>query len=278
MKRFFWGLPVLLLAAGCSGREELRTPEAVAQKMVETYHSLKSYEDRSSENVVLEARGQRQERAGEHRFAYEAPNRVYYETMLNGQRMRALAGDGQTLRSLLDPQHLLTAAAPPRLEGSEDLLVKLQASAPQELFTCLMGRNPFEGVAPRLLEAQDLGGQSMYVLEVSSPGQIGQGTTTYWIGKDDFLLHQRKRVEHGQQPAGTISVEITELRRDIKVDKPVAPTAFALDVPPGAQVREIRDPLGHPAPALAGKDLDGNPVSLASLKGKLVVLNFWAFW
>jgi cytochrome c-type biogenesis protein len=36
--------------------------------------------------------------------------------------------------------------------------------------------------------------------------------------------------------------------------------------------------VGKPAPAFAVKDLDGHPVSLASLKGKPVIINFWATW
>jgi thiol-disulfide isomerase/thioredoxin len=36
-------------------------------------------------------------------------------------------------------------------------------------------------------------------------------------------------------------------------------------------------PLG-PAPAFALKDLDGRAISLAGLKGKVVVLDFWATW
>lgn len=36
--------------------------------------------------------------------------------------------------------------------------------------------------------------------------------------------------------------------------------------------------LGKPAPAIAGKDVDGKPVSLADLKGKVVLVDFWATW
>lgn len=34
----------------------------------------------------------------------------------------------------------------------------------------------------------------------------------------------------------------------------------------------------HTAPALAGKDLDGEELTLQSYRGKIVVLNFWASW
>jgi thiol-disulfide isomerase/thioredoxin len=36
--------------------------------------------------------------------------------------------------------------------------------------------------------------------------------------------------------------------------------------------------VGQPAPALTFQDLDGKEVSLASLKGKVVVVDFWATW
>jgi peroxiredoxin len=38
------------------------------------------------------------------------------------------------------------------------------------------------------------------------------------------------------------------------------------------------DRVGQPAPALDAKDLDGRPVRLAGLKGKVVLLDFWATW
>jgi thiol-disulfide isomerase/thioredoxin len=38
------------------------------------------------------------------------------------------------------------------------------------------------------------------------------------------------------------------------------------------------DLIGKPAPAIEGTDLDGKPVSLAGLKGNVVLVDFWASW
>jgi len=38
------------------------------------------------------------------------------------------------------------------------------------------------------------------------------------------------------------------------------------------------DMLGKPAPAINANDLDGQPVNLADLKGKVVLIDFWATW
>jgi thiol-disulfide isomerase/thioredoxin len=36
--------------------------------------------------------------------------------------------------------------------------------------------------------------------------------------------------------------------------------------------------VGDPAPAFVGSDLDGAPLDLASLRGRVVVVNLWATW
>jgi cytochrome c biogenesis protein CcmG/thiol:disulfide interchange protein DsbE len=48
---------------------------------------------------------------------------------------------------------------------------------------------------------------------------------------------------------------------------------------PGGGAEQSASPLnGKPAPAFALQDLSGNKVSLASYRGKAVLINFWATW
>ncbi|MHB1402082.1 MAG: TlpA family protein disulfide reductase [Thiobacillus sp.] len=56
---------------------------------------------------------------------------------------------------------------------------------------------------------------------------------------------------------------------------PVA-SAIAADLPPLSHSLTRQAP--KPAPALKLKDLDGQPYDLAQLKGKVVLINFWATW
>lgn len=51
-------------------------------------------------------------------------------------------------------------------------------------------------------------------------------------------------------------------------------TRVKTHVRPGA----VRSPEGKPAPALSLKDLNDKNVSLNDLKGKVVLVNFWATW
>ena len=52
-------------------------------------------------------------------------------------------------------------------------------------------------------------------------------------------------------------------------------TLLALAAAPAQETHSL---LNRPAPALAGTSLQHQPVDLAALRGKVVLLNFWATW
>jgi len=52
--------------------------------------------------------------------------------------------------------------------------------------------------------------------------------------------------------------------------------AVAPDFRPVAERNVVK--LGEPAPNFQLRDMNGNPVALSDLRGKVVLLNFWATW
>ena len=85
---------------------------------------------------------------------------------------------------------------------------------------------------------------------------------------------------------GTPPPIVSNLRRSRKVlwiavavAVPVALLVFALANGEPAATRAVQSPLvGKPAPAIEGTTVDGDDVTLASLRGKWVVVNFFATW
>jgi len=117
-------------------------------------------------------------------------------------------------------------------------------------------------------------------------------------GEHDQALADLKALLHkpasGTSPAGTIDAEtalavgeayLQRLIRDGRYDvaHELCELACHDDAPAmvkdhfGARMARL-DLLGKPAPPITGTDVDGQPVSLADLKGKVVLVDFWATW
>ena len=69
---------------------------------------------------------------------------------------------------------------------------------------------------------------------------------------------------------------------ELRVDAPIAEGRFVLEAPEGYEVRRTGSApkleVGDPAPAWTLADGEGREHSLAALRGKVVVLDFWATW
>lgn len=110
-----------------------------------------------------------------------------------------------------------------------------------------------------------------------------------WIGPKDQPL-ERKMTSTRVTPLGDgkVSTVVREARYTWAIDEPIPDQVFRAELPEGARrVEDVYEALfyhdsaelvGKPAPATALKVLDGTQVDLASLKGKPVVLVFWASW
>jgi peroxiredoxin/outer membrane lipoprotein-sorting protein len=139
------------------------------------------------------------------------------------------------------------------------------------------------------------GGQrTCWVIEVLSDSGTRAGPllerlpTTYWIDKTTHLVlkeSERNRLKSPRMDAAQIQTLISTYKV-ASVNEPVAAELFHFEPQQGAtEVADFPRPAGPgtPLPKTAGpvftlSDLRSETVSLASLKGKAVLLNFWATW
>ena len=120
-------------------------------------------------------------------------------------------------------------------------------------------------------------------------GTISDGVMTSWIDKK-LLLAVQEVIAYSYKvapAAGAAPVEyqakLSQTVRSLKVDQPIPVATFAFIPPADAkeQLTQIAgriDLTGQAAPTFKGVSLDGKAYSLDSLKGKTVLLDFWASW
>jgi len=125
---------------------------------------------------------------------------------------------------------------------------------------------------------KEIGGVQCDVIYVVYAG--GQSRSRWYFGREDHLPRRVDRILQDGKSARVLAV--TSLQADPKFD----PAAFAPTIPEGYEVEEFRGPpprpellaVGGEAPNWTLKTPDGTAVSLKSLRGKVVVLDFWATW
>jgi TonB family protein len=105
----------------------------------------------------------------------------------------------------------------------------------------------------------------------------------YWIDKDTGLNRQIVVTGKIQFPnRAPQSVETRMVYRSLKFDEPLPDSLFQFTPPAGAKevasVMGMPSLEGKPAPAFEVQSLDGKPYRLSELKGKVVLLEFWASW
>jgi thiol-disulfide isomerase/thioredoxin/outer membrane lipoprotein-sorting protein len=121
-------------------------------------------------------------------------------------------------------------------------------------------------------------------------GQLSDAVMMSWIDKK-LLVEVLEEINYSVKvppTQGAAPVEyrsrIVQVTHGLKVDQPVDGTLFAYTPPADAREQAPQtagnrvDLTGKDAPQFRGVSLDGKTYSLAELKGKPVLLDFWATW
>lgn len=139
---------------------------------------------------------------------------------------------------------------------------------------------PLQGVEIDQPEVISLAGTAVVdgvecdVIYLDFPDDTSFGEQYFYVGREDRLPRRIEFVSAGASPA-QFSFEMTDLE---VVDAPAE--AFRLEAPAGYTVDDsaLRVAPGAIAPDWTLTTTDGRSVSLSELRGKVVVMDFWASW
>jgi len=120
------------------------------------------------------------------------------------------------------------------------------------------------------------------------PPKVTSAVMTSWIDKKLGIDLQFTFAMKMQMGGKDVEMHQKVVKRNMKIDQPLAEAMFTFTPPPDAkEVKELNlfgmanakaNLAGKPAPAFEVKTLGGETFSLAKLKGKPLLLDFWATW
>jgi len=119
-------------------------------------------------------------------------------------------------------------------------------------------------------------------------GTIQDAVQIMWIDKERNLLLQNSFGARINAPALGVPIEmlVSTLTTSIQIEPELPDSLFVFTPPEDSKERAdwtlpgIERPafVGKPAPALKAKAMDGSAINVASLKGKVVLVDFWTTW
>lgn len=293
---------ILLLSISASA-QPMRDPHAILKKVNETYRNLKSYQfefktvsDSKTEREGL-ASSMRDERLN--RITAVRPDRIRVETQ-DSHSSALLIADGQTVWMYSSQLNAYTKQASGKVDPfapvksyytryermAREVNTKLEGYAQLTAELSSLTLLPDE---PLTVEGRQI---PCYVLSLVRGVGSNKDNTRYWIDRERYLVLR----ESTEQTSGIGTDSVMSSLHLVNflsaaINQRVANSAFSYTPPKGAIEINRLDPeslaskrnapvnrIGQAAPNFTLTDLNGAKVSLQSLRGKAVLLNFWASW
>jgi peroxiredoxin/outer membrane lipoprotein-sorting protein len=198
------------------------------------------------------------------------PSRYRIDVLRAGQTVETLVSDGQEQR-LWNSKFFTRNVAPRKLRFvSPDIEWAEKSYWPLTLFT---SSALIEHLVSTRVLSEVVDGNPVHRLQGATHLEVGALRIEVWFDGNDFLP-RKVVVDDGQ---GAITMVFT-----VAMTQPEA-SVFAVQ-PPEGLLRRKQEPeyprvaIGVKAPAFSLKTFEGHLVSLASLRNKVVLLDYWATW
>jgi peroxiredoxin/outer membrane lipoprotein-sorting protein len=234
---------------------------------------------------------------------YSAPNKFkIVASHVGGQFVQTSTSDGKEVLDLASGMQggAMKSPAPKTIADANSMQMGHPMFCGSLLYKFFGGPGALAGLAQESKQPLQFGADVTLdgdaCKTVSFYGTSMYGRTEVAIRKSDGMV---KRIKYGSEPLlemmkgqtadkAPTSMTTTEEYKNIKVDAAIADKEFVISVPAGQKVLEMPAmpsessapplPVGSPAPEFTLTGLDGKSLKLSNLRGKVVLIDFWATW
>jgi peroxiredoxin/outer membrane lipoprotein-sorting protein len=266
------------------------------KRVSDNYAQLKSYQLKLTVSTEIKSRTEQKNIESEVEISVSRPGKARI-VLSGGLGEMQLFSDGVTTWAFL-PLVKQYTRKPGSLEPSDESETSHSSPGFSVLATELRGH--YEKLAERVgsakllpedvlnVEGKDIKAAVVEVEQAPRDGETDSRTLrTYWIDPERLLVLKRVRTTAASVDGRDDSLEmkvITTLKW-IKLNEPLPAGHFVFKPPGGVQevadlrpARQRAPEVGMEAADLRLKDSTGQEIHLASLRGNVVLLNFWASW
>lgn len=264
------------------------TPAVILQKTSERYKSLQTYDIKAETRVSITQNGAMGGGQGDGRLTVGANGTFRVESSSSGEPEVSVSDGKITWKSLPGKKVWSKQKVAQITSADDDSEEEQQAFAGQDLFSQTqrsfvtryigLGRYANEAELEKTEKVKINGSKvECYVIRLATKGSKHK----IYIARDSFLVARHIEV----QPRGNGEVVFLTEYKTISLGTP-ANAVFEFDPPSGSkEVADVMLPsernmslVGKAAVDFTLKNLDGTPVHLSELRGKIVLLDFWATW